>query len=164
MNFDFAIFSGLFAAGIAAVISIVLGIINSRDIKRVEASKKNFEVQKYRYQKLHEYLEQIGDIPLAGYDRNNPNHHGQLYDSSTKRSHKINAISRAVIPILDKDFQGSVEEAFGKEAKTSHENEQLIYDRKDKEVNLQLIFDLRQDCERELISAAQKQLERLLIS
>ncbi|MCL2673883.1 MAG: hypothetical protein FWE92_00965 [Defluviitaleaceae bacterium] len=165
MNFELFISTGFFAAIIASVCSLLINYVNRKDTKLMESDKKNFDVQKYRYQKLHEYLEQMSRLPLMTYDIFTNEGLINMRKESSERFYKIKSISYAVAPILDSDLQVLLKNSFEKVAEASKALDDEILAKK--EYGQDVLFPLvkAQDAyERELIAAAQKQLERLLIS
>ena len=164
MNFELFISTGFFAAIAASIFSVVMSLVNNRHIKRVESAKKNFELQRYRYKKLHEYLEQMISFPEVTYDILTEHGIHKMVQESTERFGKIKFISYAVIPILDEDFRPSIKGSFEKEAKISQDITSKIYARKNRDANVVPLIQARNASEEGLVAAIQEQLERLILS
>jgi len=164
MNFELFISTGFFAAIAASIFSVVMTLVNNRHIKRVESAKKNFELQKYRYKKLHEYLEQMSSFPKVTYDILTESGLHKMVQESNERFDKIKAISYAVIPILDNDLRPLVKELFEKETEISNAITEKVYAQKKNDANVGPLIHARNASEKELVTVAQKQLERLILS
>jgi len=164
MNFELFISTGFFVAIATSIFSVVITLVNNKHIKRMESAKKNFELQKYRYQKLHEYLEQMSSFPIVTYEILTNAGVKKMVKESNERFGKIKSVSHAVIPILDDDLRSLVKESFEKEAEISNALSTDMYKHKKYDGNVAPLIHARNTSEKELVTASQKQLERLLIS
>jgi len=164
MSFELFISTGFFAAIAASIFSVVMTLVNNKHIKRMESAKKDFELQKYRYQKLHEYLEQMNGLPQVTYALLTNEGRLKMFEKSNERFYKIKSISNAVIPILDGDLRILLKESFEKETEISKKLSTQMHAQKRYDGDVGPLVLARNASESELVSATQKQLERLLSS